>query len=236
MQLPTRSHLDTPTLIAPLPADPARTQELVKGPNIVSLPDFDPLPDSIEATVQLKLGDDISTDEIMPAGAEVLPFRSNIPAISRFVFAHIDGEYAERVAAQANPHEHIVVGGTNYGQGSSREHAALAPRYLGLRVVIAKSFARIHGNNLANFGILPLEFADPDDYELLNQGDTLLFDGLRDALTQGGTITADNLTRHRPVQLHSRLTRRQVDAVLAGGQIPLMKATRTEKSTTSTTG
>jgi len=107
---------------------------------------------------------------------------------------------------------------------------------LGLRVVIAKSFARIHGSNLANFGVLPLEFADPHEYELLNQGDTLLFEGLRDALTQGGTITADNLTRHRPLQLRSRLTRRQVDAILAGGQIPLIKATRTEKSTTNTTG
>jgi aconitate hydratase len=115
-----------------------------------------------------KVGDNVSTDEILPAGAQVLPLRSNIPAISRFVFARVDADYARLAAADDGPH--IVVAGENYGQGSSREHAVIAPRYLGLRVVIAKSFGRIHWQNLANFGILPLQFGDPGDYDSIGQG------------------------------------------------------------------
>src|SRR5699024_8009437 len=144
-----------------------RKVELVKGPNIASLPDFDALPDSVTLPVALKVGDDISTDEILRAGAEVLPFRSNIPEIANFVFDVVDADYPAR-AKEAG--DHVIVGGANYGQGSSREHAAIAPRYLGLRVVIAKSYARIHWQNLVNFGILPLEFEDADDHERLQQG------------------------------------------------------------------
>jgi aconitate hydratase len=202
-------------LVAPVPPGQARDQELVKGPNVASLPDFDPLPDHLEVAVELKVGDDISTDEILPAGAEVLPLRSNIPAISAFVFRQIDAEYANRTAAAAG--QHLVVAGENYGQGSSREHAVIAPRYLGLRVVIARSFARIHFQNLANFGILPLRFDDPAYYDDIERGDRLAFDGLRDQLAAGKHVTA----RHggRDLRLVHDLSARQVAMVLAGGRI-----------------
>jgi len=216
LELPERSNVNTSMLVAPVPADEARAQELVKGPNIASLPDLDPLPESIEARVELKVGDNVSTDEIMPAGAQVLPLRSNIPAISEFVFAHIDADYAHRVAAQDGPH--IVVGGENYGQGSSREHAVIAPRYLGLRVVIAKSFARIHWQNLANFGILALQFDNAGDYDSIERGDVLRLDGLRDQLAAGKPVTASHDGRDLP--LTHQLSERQVDMVLAGGRIP----------------
>jgi aconitate hydratase len=192
---------------------------LVKGPNIVSLPDFDELPDELEATVELKVGDNISTDEIMPAGARVLPLRSNLPAIAQYVFSAIDDGYADRVGG-----DHVVIGGENYGQGSSREHAAMAPRYLGLRAVIAKSFARIHWQNLANFGIVPLEFADPDDYDDVAQGDRLEFSSLCDQLHNGDMVTVDNLTKKQSYRLRHRLSSRGIDMVCAGGRIPLTRS------------
>src|SRR5699024_3356568 len=134
------------------------------------LPDFEPLPDRLEIPVVLAVGDNISTDEILPAGAKVLPYRSNIPILAEFAFGQIDDTYPSRAAKAAENYAgHAVIGGENYGQGSSREHAAIAPRYLGLRVVIAASFARIHWQNLANFGILPLEFVDPDDASAISQ-------------------------------------------------------------------
>jgi aconitate hydratase len=219
LDLPARTHVNTAMLVAPVPAGDARKQELVKGPNIASLPEFDPLPDRVEAPVELKGGDNISTDEILPAGAQVLPLRSNIPAISTFVFAQIDADYAQRVAATDGPH--IVVAGENYGQGSSREHAVIAPRHLGLRVVIAKSFARIHWQNLANFGILPLQFADPGDYDRLDQGDVIRLDDLRSQLSAAGPVTATLRDPDRTLKLTHQLSERQVAMVLAGGRIPL---------------
>jgi predicted aconitate hydratase len=219
LDLPARTHVNTAMLVAPVPADDAREQELVKGPNIVSLPELDPLPDRVEASVELKAGDNISTDEILPAGAQVLPLRSNIPAISRFVFTQIDPDYAQRVAAADGPH--IVVAGENYGQGSSREHAVIAPRHLGLRVVIAKSFARIHWQNLANFGILPLQFTDPGDYDRLDQGDVIRLDGLHDQLSAAGPVTATQPGRDHTLELTHQLSERQVAMILAGGRIPL---------------
>src|SRR5699024_9986827 len=146
------------------PADADAEVELVKGPNIKPLPEFDALPDAFAGPVSIKVEDDISTDEIMPAGTRVLPLRSNIPEIATFVFSQVDEDYHHR-AMQHQHSGHVVVGGRNYGQGSSREHAALAPRYLGARVVLARSFARIHGQNLANFGILALAFDDADGYD-----------------------------------------------------------------------
>ncbi|MGO1884704.1 MAG: aconitate hydratase, partial [Citricoccus sp.] len=160
--LPERYAVNHGMLEPPLPPEEARNVELVKGPNILSLPDFDPIADRLSAPVVLVMGDDVSTDEIMPAGSRVLPFRSNIPKISEFTFTRIDPDYPARAAA-AGPH--VVVAGANYGQGSSREHAVLAPRFLGLKAVIAQSFARIHWQNLANFGILALEFDDPAEQE-----------------------------------------------------------------------
>ncbi len=219
LDLPARSHVNTSMLVAPLPLAEARQERLVKGPNIASLPEFDPLPDRIEAAVELKLGDNISTDEILPAGAHVLPLRSNIPAISEFTFAHVDEDYAKRTADQAGPH--LIVAGENYGQGSSREHAVIAPRYLGLRAVIARSFARIHWQNLANFGILPLQFADPDDYGSIETGDDIRLDGLHEQLNPGKPVTATHLRTGRDLTLTHQLSERQIAMVLAGGRIPL---------------
>jgi aconitate hydratase len=224
LALPDRTHVSTSMLVPPLPAGEAQDQKLVKGPNIVSLPDFGPLPDDLEATVELKVGDDVSTDEILPAGARVLPLRSNIPAISQFAFTQLDPDYAKRAAAGDGPH--AVLAGENYGQGSSREHAVIAPRYLGLRVVIAKSFARIHGQNLANFGILPLQFTDPGDYDRLQQGDVLAFTGLHRQLSAGQQVTAAVGSGGRELRLSHQLSGRQIEMVLAGGRIPLAARSR----------
>jgi aconitate hydratase len=224
LRLPDRTHVNTSMLVPPLPPEQAREQELVKGPNIKALPDFDPLPDQLVATVELKLGDHVSTDEILPAGARVLPLRSNIPAIAQFAFTQLDRHYTDRVGGQDGPH--AIVAGDNYGQGSSREHAAIAPRYLGLRLVLAKSFARIHWQNLANFGILALRFDDAGDYDRIEQGDTLTIDGLHDQLGPGRQIEAR--IGDRTVQLAHDLSDRQVAMVLAGGRIPWTAARREE--------
>ncbi|MGH3150467.1 MAG: aconitate hydratase [Streptosporangiaceae bacterium] len=220
--LPEQFHVNTSMLVPPLPAEQARHEALVKGPNIVSLPEFDPLPEPLEAPVALKLGDDISTDEIMPAGARVLPLRSNIPAISEFVFSQIDQDYPGRVAALKDQGGHLIVAGSNYGQGSSREHAAIAPRFLGLHAVLAKSFARIHWQNLANFGIVPLEFADSADYDRIEPGDTLRLGQWREQLP-GGSVRAEDITQGFSFELRHHLSARQVDLILAGGQIPQVR-------------
>lgn len=201
----------------PLPPEEAQQVELVKGPNISSLPDFSPIEDSLTVPALLVMGDNVSTDEIMPAGSRVLPYRSNIPKIAEFSFARIDETYPER--AKGATAGHVVVAGDNYGQGSSREHAVIAPRYLGLRAVIAKSFARIHWQNLANFGILPLEFDDPSDHDDISQDEDVVLDGIHDALRGGRSLTAT--IAGRQVALHHRLSERQIDMVLAGGRIPL---------------
>ncbi len=214
--LPAWFSVNTDMLVPPLPREEALKVELVKGDNIKSLPEFDALPDDLELPVLLKVGDNVSTDEIMPAGARVLPFRSNIPKISEFVYIQVDDTYAGRAAAQDGGH--IIVGGENYGQGSSREHAVIAPRYLGLRAVIAKSFARIHWQNLANFGVLALEFTDPDDYDSIDQGAVIRLDGIRESLEAGDTITAT--VDDREITLRHRLSPRQIQMVLAGGRIP----------------
>jgi aconitate hydratase len=218
LDLPEQHSVNTAMFVAPLDAEQARHVELVKGSNISSLPELSPLPDEVEAPVLLKVGDNISTDEISPAGARALPFRSNIPKLAMFSFTQIDESYPER-AQQAEGTGHIVVGGENYGQGSSREHAAIAPRYLGLRAVIAKSFARIHWQNLANYGVLALEFENPGDYDTIDQGDTLRIQQLRDALANKDTLQVDNLTKKSTLTVRQRLSPRQVQDVLAGGLI-----------------
>ena len=162
--------------------------EVIRGPNIAPFPDFDPMPETWRGRVMLKVADNITTDHIMPAGAKILPLRSNIPAISEFVFNQIDHKFPmEMKEASLDGHYGMIVGGENYGQGSSREHAALAPRYLGVQVKIVKSFARIHKANLINFGILPLIFADPSDYETIEQGKDVVISGIRSALLDGST-------------------------------------------------
>jgi aconitate hydratase len=193
--------------------------EIVMGPNIVPFPEFEKLPDQLEVEVMLKVGDNISTDTIMPAGNKVLPFRSNIPAISKFVFEQLDPEFSQRASSKG---EGAIIGGDNYGQGSSREHAALAPRYLGIRVKIAKSFARIHRSNLINFGILPLTFQNPADYDRIKQGDRLALPGIRGLVEQG--------EKNIPVRLNGDeimtcldVSDRERQELLAGGLLNLVK-------------
>lgn len=197
--------------------------ELVRGPNIQPLPDTDPLPEDLAAPVLLKVGDDISTDEILPAGARVLPFRSNIPKISEFVFCQVDGDYARR-ALEHQDGGSFIVAGENYGQGSSREHAALAPRYLGLRAVVAKSYARIHWQNLCNFGILPLEFDDAADYAAIEQDDVLELKDVRKALADGkGTLELKNKTKDASYTVRHGMSARQREMILKGSLLNLVR-------------
>jgi aconitate hydratase len=207
-----------------IPPTPAGEQvELVKGPNIQSLPSFEPLPDSLEGPVLIKLGDNISTDEIMPAGEQVLPYRSNIPAISKFVFHGVDASYYER-AMRHQQTGSFIVGGRNYGQGSSREHAAIAPRYLGVRAVVAKSFARMHRQNLINFGILPLTFANPDDWNRIALGDVLRLPDVREAIQRGNQVKILNQSKSETYMTAHAMSDRQVQMLLAGGLINLFRA------------
>jgi aconitase A len=204
--------VNTEMLLAPDGGGPSVPLE--KGPNIISLPAFEPLPDELSGPVLLKVGDDVSTDEIMPAGARVLPYRSNIPAMAAFAFDVIDNSYPDR-ANKAG--DHFVIAGSNYGQGSSREHAAIVPRFLGLRAVLARSFARIHRENLVNFAVLPLTFADPGDYDRIEAGDTLRLRGIGSALGQGPTIDVVDESRGETYQAEHRLTPRQIEIMLRGG-------------------
>jgi aconitate hydratase len=216
---PEQPLLNLEMLRAPLSAAEAEKVELVRGDNIKPLPALEALPDRLEVVVLLKLGDDISTDEILPAGARVLPFRSNIPALSEFAFHPIDASYAQRAREAATKDGHAVVGGRNYGQGSSREHAALAPRFLGLRVVIVKSFARIHWQNLVNFGVLPLVLDDESQSDLFEPGQVLRIDGLHRQLRSGGRVAVENASAGKTIATHSGLSGRQVDILLKGGVI-----------------
>jgi len=207
-------------LVGPLPPEEAKRVELVKGPNIRSLPDLKPVPDRGIWPVLLKVGDDLSTDEILPAGSRVLPFRSNLEKISEFSFVDVDPGYVQRArSAEAG---HVIVGGSNYGQGSSREHAALAPRFLGLRAVLAKGFARIHRRNLINFGVVPLLFAEASDYESLSEGDVLEVEGMEAALRGAGTLALRVAGTDRELTLRLDLSGREREEILAGGLLPLM--------------
>lgn len=220
---PDHPQIDRTMLIEPLSAERSRKIALERGPNIQAIPELDPLADTIEAPVLLKVGDDISTDTILPAGSRVLPFRSNIEQVSNFAFEPLDPTYATR-ARESRDTGHVIVGGRNYGQGSSREHAALAPRYLGLRIVLALQFARIHRDNLVNFGVLPLTFADPDDYDRIARGDVLAAAHLTEAIREPGPLTLENRTRGTTIRASHDLSPRQIDMLLAGGLIPLVRA------------
>jgi aconitate hydratase len=183
------------------------------------LPEFDALPDEVALPILLKMGDDVSTDEILPAGARVLPHRSNIQKIAEFSFEPVDSSYVERARAAAKT-GHAVVGGKNYGQGSSREHAAIAPRSLGLRIVLVKSFARIHRQNLINYGVLPLSFDTPADYDRLQPGDVLTARNLRHVLETGASVCLQFQGNNAGVVMtRHQLTPRQADIILAGGLI-----------------
>jgi aconitate hydratase len=208
-------------LVAPPPDGSGVALE--KGPNIVSLPTFEPLPDDLSGPVLLKLGDDVSTDEIMPAGARVLPYRSNIPAMADYAFDAVDDTYAER-ARRAG--DHFIVAGSNYGQGSSREHAAIVPRYLGLRVVLAKSFARIHRQNLLNFAVLTLSFERPDDYDRVEPGDILAVPGGAATLRQGPTIDVVNENRDERYQARHGLSPRAIEIMVRGSLLDTVRGER----------
>ncbi|HSB01562.1 MAG TPA: aconitate hydratase [Anaerolineales bacterium] len=220
VKFPKKHALNKQMFIPPLPEEEAIRVELVKGPNIQTLPPFDALPDRLEMPVLLKVGDNISTDEIMPAGARVLPYRSNIQKISEFVFENVDPTYHQRALEHTPPGPHAIIAGENYGQGSSREHAAIAPRYLGLRMVVAKGFARIHRMNLVNFGILPVTFDDPALYDRLELGDVVVMENARDQLA--GSVNDRKLTLSVPkknltLTVSHDLFPRMIEVLLAGG-------------------
>jgi len=218
VKLPKKRIINLEMLIPPLSIEEAYNVVLEKGSNIVVLPDLDPFPDELELPILLKVGDDISTDEIMPAGARVLPYRSNIPKISEYAFEIVDPTYAKRALIQKEKGNHAIIGGQNYGQGSSREHAALAPRYLGLRMVIAQSFARIHLKNLVNFGILPVTFDDPSIYDKLELGDVLLVEDVHQQLREGnGKINVRAPMKDFTFMLDHTLTPRLVEILFSGG-------------------
>ncbi|MGO8987968.1 MAG: aconitate hydratase [bacterium] len=210
--MPARFFIDDSLILSP----PSRPEKVVieRGPNIKPLPLRGPLEDFIEGSVILKVGDNISTDDILPAGAKVLPLRSNIPAISEHLFERIDARFVKRAKQLEGG---FVVGGENYGQGSSREHAALAPMYLGIKAILTKSYARIHRSNLINFGILPLAFKDPDEFLRIQQGDTLRIRDLRKGLKAGDFLTIANETQKRSFEVLHGLNQREIEILLAGG-------------------
>ncbi len=197
---------------------PSNEGEIVRGPNIKPLPKFEPMPDSISADVVLKVGDNISTDHILPAGAKILPLRSNLPAISEHTFGAVDKDFVARAKSVKNG---VIVGAENYGQGSSREHAALAPRYLGIKVVITKTFARIHLANLINFGIIPLTFADVNDYELIKLADKIEFKDIKNIIKENKDLVIT--VNGKNIKLNYSFTERQKEILFAGGLLNWIK-------------
>ncbi len=214
IEMPTQFLINDNMVLAPVDEADMDSVEILRGPNIKPFPQTAPLSDSIEADVLLKVGDNITTDHIMPAGAKILPLRSNIPAISEHCFTRCDEEFPARCKAAGKG---IIIGGVNYGQGSSREHAALAPLYLGIKAVIVKSFARIHVANLINAGIVSLTFENEADYDKINLGDTLCLPNIREKLQKGEPIVLENKTSGQSFPLCSGFSKRQIDMLLAGG-------------------
>jgi aconitate hydratase len=206
------------------PKEDTSSVKVIKGPNIKEVPVKEPLKGSIEAELLLKLGDNITTDDIMPAGSAVLPFRSNIPAISEFVFRNIDSGFSSRAKEAKAKGGGILAGGENYGQGSSREHAAIAPMFLGIQAVMAKSFARIHRSNLINFGILPLVFADPADYDKLAQGDRLAMRDLLSGIDGAQSYRVENITKGYSFGVTSNLNDRERELIKVGGLLPYTRS------------
>ena len=218
IQMPEKFLINDSAVLAPVPADEADKAEVLRGPNIKEFPKSKPFADELTAQLVLKVGDNITTDHIMPAGAKILPYRSNIPFLSKFCFEVCDPSFPERAKAAGDG---IIVGGSNYGQGSSREHAALVPMYLGIRGVIAKSFARIHIANLINSGILPMTFENPEDYDKIEQDAKLTISGIVDGMKSGKlTVTADNGVSFT---VNCDLTQRQQAILLAGGLLNYTK-------------
>lgn len=214
IEMPEKFEINDNMVALPASPEEAKDVEVLYGPNIKPFPTTEKLPESITAKAVLKVGDDITTDHIMPAGAKILPYRSNIPYLSQFCFAVCDKTFAERCKAEGKG---IIIGGANYGQGSSREHAALVPLYLGVKAVITKSFARIHCANLINAGILPLNFKNEADYDKITEGDELSLEGIKTAVMNDQPAVLKNLTTGESYELKYDLTKRQKDIILAGG-------------------
>lgn len=219
IKMPEKFKINDTAVLEPETSEKAAALEILRGPNIKPFPTSKKVLDTLSAEISLKVGDNITTDHIMPAGAKILPYRSNIPHLSQFCFGVCDKSFPERAKALG---ESIVVGGSNYGQGSSREHAALVPMYLGVRAVIAKSFARIHVANLINAGIMPLTFKNPDDYDLLSQGDKLSLEGIYDGMDKG-EITLKDETNGKEITLVCNFTDRQKQILKAGGLLAYTK-------------
>ena len=217
IEMPDAFKIDDSAVLMPASAEEAKDVEVLRGPNIKPFPETKKLENRIEANLTLKVGDNITTDHIMPAGAKILPYRSNIPYLSKFCFAVCDESFAERALAAKNS---IIVGGTNYGQGSSREHAALVPLYLGVKAVVAKSFARIHAANLINAGILPLTFENPEDYDKLEQNTALSLENLFEGMENGKIVMKSG---DKEIPLVCSYTQRQIDILKAGGLLAYTK-------------
>ena len=222
IKMPASFKTDDSGVIPPVSAEEASSVEVLRGPNIKPFPDSHPVTDTLRAEAALKVGDNITTDHIMPAGAKILPYRSNIPYLSKFCFSVCDESFPERAKKLGNS---FIIGGSNYGQGSSREHAALVPLYLGVRAVIVKSFARIHAANLINAGIMPLTFEAPDDYDKISEGDMLRLDGVFEGM-DNGTVYLTDETVGATIPLSCSFTDRQKKILKAGG---LLKYTTEEK-------
>lgn len=225
ISIPEEYLIDDSMMISPAERpveDPTHREEVevIRGPNIKPLPHRGPLEESLSGQILIKLGDNITTDDIMPAGAKILPLRSNIPAISEYVFERIDHEFIKRAKESGVG---FIIGGVNYGQGSSREHAALAPMYLGIKVFFAKSFARIHRSNLINFGLLPLTFSNEKDYNLIEQGDRINLPSVKREFSEGSQITVQNITKGKTLKMVNRFTERERKILLAGGLLNLYR-------------
>lgn len=218
--LPDEFIINDNMVVMPATPEEAKDVEVMYGPNIKPFPNSEPMNDDITAKAVLKVGDDITTDHIMPAGAKILPYRSNIPFLSQYCFGVCDKTFPERIKAEGKG---IIIGGANYGQGSSREHAALVPLYLGVKAVITKSFARIHCANLINAGILPLNFADADDYDKISQGDELSLKGMKSAIINDEPAVLLNLTTGEEYKIKYDFSQRQKDIILAGGLLNYTK-------------
>ncbi len=220
ISMPDRFIINDNMIEKPINEKDADCVEIVYGPNIKPFPSSEELPESIEAPAILKVGDNITTDHIMPAGAKILPYRSNIPYLSNFCFRQCDEQFAEKCKAAGKG---FIIGGANYGQGSSREHAALVPLYLGIKAVITKSFARIHMANLINAGIMPFTFADPADYDRIDAGDVLSLDGIRSKIEKSEQVTLRNITKGEEYALCCDYSERQKNMILAGGLLNYTK-------------
>ena len=214
IEMPDEFIINDNMIAMPASVEDADSVEVMYGPNIKPFPKTEAMPEDITAKAVLKVGDNITTDHIMPAGAKILPYRSNIPYLSNFCFKQCDEKFAEHCKEAGKG---IIIGGANYGQGSSREHAALVPLYLGIKAVITKSFARIHCANLVNAGIIPFTFANEADYDRISVNDELCLEGIRESIANGTDVTLKNLTTAESYKLDYQLSERQRDILLAGG-------------------